>query len=147
MAVFREHVALLHVLGALAAGQRTAVEGNVADQIEGVEVLAQFLGNGVERQASGFQFLDDRLLALRRLPAFQGKPMEQPVRSQIRAVRYGGSLTDQNKVVICAPCSEHKGDLPLKDWLRKLRRENDPREPIVKAFRAARKAAEALLAA
>ena len=41
------------------------------------------------------------------------------------------------------PCSEHKGDLPLKDWLRKLRRENDPCEPIVKAFMAARKAAKA----
>jgi hypothetical protein len=43
------------------------------------------------------------------------------------------------------PCSENnKGDLPLKDWLRKLRRENDPREPIVKAtFTSARKAAKA----
>ena len=70
-AVFREHVALLDVLGALAAGQRLLVEGDVADQVEGVEVLAQFLGDGIERQALGFQFLDDRLLALRRLPALQ----------------------------------------------------------------------------
>jgi hypothetical protein len=35
----------------------------------------------------------------------------------------------------------------VKDWLRRLRRENDPREPAVKAFRAIRKAAEALLGA
>ena len=48
------------------------VEGDVADEIEGVEVLAQLLGDGVERQALGFQFLDDRLLALGRLPALAG---------------------------------------------------------------------------
>ena len=47
------------------------VEGDVADEIEGIEVLAQFLGDGIERQALGLQFLDDRLLALRRLPALQ----------------------------------------------------------------------------
>ena len=40
-AVFREHVALLHVLGALAPGERLAVEGDVADEVEGVEVLAR----------------------------------------------------------------------------------------------------------
>jgi hypothetical protein len=49
--------------------------------------------------------------------------------------------------VVCRSCHDDKGYLTLKDWLRKLRRENDPREPIVKAFRAARKAAEALLVA
>jgi 5-methylcytosine-specific restriction endonuclease McrA len=76
-----------------------------------------------------------------------GNPMEQPIRSHIRSVRFGGSLTDDNKVVVCRSCHDDKGYLTLKDWLRKLRRENDPREPIVKAFRAARKAAEALLAA
>jgi hypothetical protein len=92
--------------------------------------------------------LRDLLRANIGLPCpYCGRPMERPLRSHIRAVRYGGSLTNDNKVVICTPCSEHKGDLPLKDWLRKLRRENDPREPIVKAFRAARKSAEALLAA
>ena len=57
------------------------------------------------------------------------------------ALRFGGSLTDENKVIVCAPCDNDKGYLTLKDWLRKLRRENDPREPTVKAFRAARKAA------
>jgi 5-methylcytosine-specific restriction endonuclease McrA len=76
-----------------------------------------------------------------------GKPMERPTQSHIRSVRFGGSLTDANKVVVCRSCHDDKGYLTLKDWLRKLRRENDPREPIVKAFRAARKATEALLAA
>ena len=70
-AVFGEHVALLDVLGPLAAGERLLVEGDVADQIEGIEVLAEFLGDGIERQALGFQFLDDRLLALGRLPALE----------------------------------------------------------------------------
>ena len=36
----------------------------MADEIEGIEVLAEFLGDGIERQALGLQFLDDRLLAL-----------------------------------------------------------------------------------
>ena len=38
--VFREHIALLDVFGALAPGERFSVEGDVADQIEGIEVLA-----------------------------------------------------------------------------------------------------------
>ena len=70
-AIFREHVALPDVLGALAPGQRLPVEGDVADEVERIEVLAQFLGDRIERQALGFQFLDDRLLALRRLPALE----------------------------------------------------------------------------
>ena len=71
-----------------------------------------------------------------------GRLMENPIRTHIRSVRFGGSLTDENKVIVCAPCDNDKGYLTLKDWLRKLRRENDPREPTVKAFRAARKAAD-----
>ena len=67
-AVFGEHVALLDVLGPLAARQRGAIEGHMADEIEGIEVLAKFLGDGIERQALGLQFLDDRLLALGTFP-------------------------------------------------------------------------------
>ena len=70
-AVFGEHVALLDVLGPLAPGQRLLVESDMADEVKGIEVLAQFLGDRIERQALGFQFLDDRLLAVRRLPAFE----------------------------------------------------------------------------
>ena len=43
----------------------------MADQIEGIEVLAEFVGDGIERQALGFQFLDDRLLAFGRFPALE----------------------------------------------------------------------------
>ena len=42
-AVFGEYITLLHVVGALAPGQRRPVEGDVADQVEGVEVLAHFI--------------------------------------------------------------------------------------------------------
>ena len=70
-AVLREDVALADVLGPLAAGERRLVEGDVADEVEGIEVLAHFLGERVERQALGFQFLDDRLLALGRFPALE----------------------------------------------------------------------------
>jgi hypothetical protein len=43
----------------------------MADEIEGIEVLAQLLDDGLERQAFGFQFLDDGLLSLCRFPALQ----------------------------------------------------------------------------
>ena len=43
----------------------------MADEVEGIEVLVQFLDDGVERQTLGRQFLDDRLLALLGLPAPQ----------------------------------------------------------------------------
>ena len=49
-AVLGEDVALADVVGALAAGERRLVEGDVADEVEGVEVLADFLGERVERQ-------------------------------------------------------------------------------------------------
>lgn len=62
---------LRDVLGPLSAGQRLLVKGDVADQIEGIEVLTEFIGDGVQRQALGFQFLNDRLLALGRLPALE----------------------------------------------------------------------------
>jgi 5-methylcytosine-specific restriction endonuclease McrA len=71
-----------------------------------------------------------------------GRPMEHPTRSHIRPVRLGGSLTDRNKVIVCEPCNHDKGHHTLTDWARHLRRDGDPRAPIVTAYRAARKAAE-----
>ena len=70
-AVFREDIALPDVVGALAARERRLVECDVADEVEGVEVLADFFGQGVEREALVFQFLDDGLLALGRFPALE----------------------------------------------------------------------------
>jgi hypothetical protein len=69
--VFREDVALFDILCALTPGQRLPVEGDVADEIEGIEVLAEFVGYHVERQTFGFQLVDDRLLALRQFPALE----------------------------------------------------------------------------
>ena len=51
-AVFGEHVALADIVGALAAGERRLVKGDVADEVEGVEVLADFVGEWLERQPS-----------------------------------------------------------------------------------------------
>jgi hypothetical protein len=71
LAVPREHVALADVVGPLAAGERRLVEGDMADQIERVEVLADLLGQRVEDRALVRELVDDRLLALRGLPALQ----------------------------------------------------------------------------
>ena len=59
------------------------------------------------------------------------------------------SYQKTERLAACLVCASHKdkGYLTIKAWLAKLRRENDSREPIVKAFRAARKAEEASLAA
>jgi 5-methylcytosine-specific restriction endonuclease McrA len=69
--------------------------------------------------------------------------MLKPTRDHIRPVRYGGSLTDQNKVIVCEPCNHDRGHHTLTDWARHLRRDGDPRAATVTAFRAARKAAKA----
>ena len=49
-AVLGEDVALADVLRAFASGERRLVEGDVADEIEGVEVLADFVGQRFEQQ-------------------------------------------------------------------------------------------------
>jgi 5-methylcytosine-specific restriction endonuclease McrA len=72
-----------------------------------------------------------------------GRPMQSPTRDHIRPVIYGGSLTDQNKVIVCEPCNHDKGHHTLTDWARHLRRDGDPRAATVAAYRTARKAAKA----
>jgi hypothetical protein len=69
--VFGEGVALLDVLGSLLPGQRLGVKGDVADQIEGVEVLTKFGCDQVNRQPFRLQLLEHGLLALFAVPAFQ----------------------------------------------------------------------------
>ena len=87
--VFREHVPLLDVLGPFAASQRLGVEGDVTDDVEGVEILAQLLDDHGKRQALGRQLIDDRLLALRGLPTAQEvvKAREAPAQGLPREVR------------------------------------------------------------
>jgi hypothetical protein len=43
----------------------------------------------------------------------------------------------------CEPCNHDKGHWTLKEWIRILTRDGDPRAAAVTAFRAARKAAQA----
>ena len=66
-----EDIALLDVLRPLAARQRLGVEGDVADQVEGVEIGPELLADGVERETLGRQLLDDGLPALAALPALE----------------------------------------------------------------------------
>jgi len=49
-AIFREYIAFLDVLGALAPSQRLFVEGYVTDKVKGVEVLTYLLGDRIEQQ-------------------------------------------------------------------------------------------------
>ena len=69
LAVLAEDVALLHVVGALLAGERRLVEGDVADEVEGVVVAADLFGQLVEEHALGVQLLDDGLLLVGGVPA------------------------------------------------------------------------------
>ena len=69
LAVCGEHVTLPDVFGTLAAGQRLGVKGHMANQVERVKVLAKFLGDSVERQPLGLQFLNNGLLAFGHFPA------------------------------------------------------------------------------
>ncbi len=70
-AVFGEDIALADIVCALAARERRLVESDMADEVEGVEVLADFLGQRVKGQAFVFEFFDDGLLALGGFPALE----------------------------------------------------------------------------
>ena len=61
--VLRENIALADVICALAPRQRRLVEGDMADQVEGIEILADFLGQRIKGQAFVFELFDDGLLA------------------------------------------------------------------------------------
>ena len=56
------------MLGAFAARERRLVEGDVADQIEGVVVAADLLGQFVEEDALAGELVDDGLLAVGVVP-------------------------------------------------------------------------------
>lgn len=61
VAVFGEDVTLLDSLGAFAAGERGLIEGDVADEIEGVEICADLGGELFEEDTLGGEFVDDGL--------------------------------------------------------------------------------------
>jgi hypothetical protein len=71
IAVLGEVVPLAHVVGALLARERGLVEGHVADEIEGGEVLADLAGELLEEDAVLLELLEDRLLAVASDPGLQ----------------------------------------------------------------------------
>ncbi len=66
-----EDVALLHAAGALTAGKRGLVVGHMQQQVEGVEVFANLVGQGIEQHALPFQLLQQGGLAVGLLPGLQ----------------------------------------------------------------------------
>ena len=87
---------LLHVVGAFAAGERRLIEGDVADEIEGVVVAADLLGQFVEEDALARKFVDDGLLAVGVVPGVQ-EGVERGVRladglARVVLERFGDQL-------------------------------------------------------
>ena len=76
----------LTLLGALAPGERRLVEGDVADEIEGVVVAAHLFRQLVEKHALARQFFDDGLLALGVVPRAEER-VERGVCLQHRLAR------------------------------------------------------------
>ena len=66
-----EDIAFADTVGTFAASEGTLIESDVADEVEGVELLADFGGDGIEREARGFEFFDDCLFAVFGGPAFE----------------------------------------------------------------------------
>ncbi len=68
LAVFGEVLRLRTFSARSSPGQRRLVEGDVADQVEGVEVLADLCGQILQEHAVLCEFVDDGLLPLGALP-------------------------------------------------------------------------------
>ena len=68
VAVAGEDVATAHLGHALAAGARRPVKGHVADQVEGIVVGTDLLGQFVKEDAARGQLFDHGLFALGRVP-------------------------------------------------------------------------------
>jgi hypothetical protein len=60
--VLSEHVALLHPFGPFLPGEPRGVEGDMADEVEGVVVATHLFGEFAEEDSRGGQFREDRLL-------------------------------------------------------------------------------------
>jgi hypothetical protein len=69
--VLAKHVALAHILRAIVPCQGRAGVGDMADEIERVELRIHLVGEQFEPQSLILELVDDRLLALRAVPAAQ----------------------------------------------------------------------------
>jgi hypothetical protein len=59
LAILAKDVALLHVVGAFLAGERWLVVGDVTDEIEGIVVAPDLIGQFIEEESLGGQFFDE----------------------------------------------------------------------------------------
>ena len=66
-AVVGEHIAFADISHAVTASEWWLVEGDVADEVKGIQLLAYFFQQGIKEQPFFGQFCDDGLLALRGL--------------------------------------------------------------------------------
>ena len=69
--VLVEHVALLEVVGPFTPGQRFGVEGDMADEVERIEILVQLGAHQFKRQTHLVELVENGLLAFGRVPALQ----------------------------------------------------------------------------
>src|ERR1700674_3540419 len=60
-AVVSENISLADVISALAPGERWLGESDVTDEVEGIEILTDFLGKWVKGQSFVFKLFDDSL--------------------------------------------------------------------------------------
>ena len=70
-AILGEDISFADTLCAFAARERGLVESDVADKVKRIEVLADFIGQRLKREAFVFEFFDNGLLAFGRLPALE----------------------------------------------------------------------------
>ncbi len=66
--IFREGVFLPYLRGAFLAGKSGLAVGDVADEIEGVEIGIHFVPQDVEGEAVGLHFLEDGAFPVGRIP-------------------------------------------------------------------------------
>jgi hypothetical protein len=59
----------------------------------------------------------------------------------------GGLHVERNLLIVCVECNQDKRDLTLPEWLRRLRRDGDPRAAVVEATMRAIAGAERPMAA
>lgn len=55
----------------------------------------------------------------------------KPTRDHVYPRRLGGRLSNDNKLIVCAPCNNDKADLTLEQWAYRLFTAADPRAEIV----------------